>query len=95
MTTYKTLDEFVALVEEADSDNPPDLGAVEAFLLCLLMRWEAEEDNDSERAKSMTEELSGLNKVLDDVERVEVLKYLASWASEEGMEWIPARLLPI
>lgn len=92
-TTYPTLDEFMSLLERADADNPPDVGAVDAFLICLLMTWEADEEEDAERLADMYDNLAEINQVLTNEERLEAMNHLMEWAKTD--EWITERIVAI
>lgn len=92
-TTHPTLDEFMSLLDNADAHNLPDVGAVDAFLICLLMKWEADEEENAERMADMNENLSEINSVLTNEERLEALNRLMEWAKTD--EWITDRMVAI
>lgn len=95
--TYPTLDDFTAHIDTVNVSDDPEaqgFGLVEAFLLNLLMRWEAEDrglTSEDSHLKEVNETITAISGMISDEERLSVVTHLVIWQGQEG--WLAERLL--
>lgn len=95
--TYPSLDHFLDYVEGAqgEKDDTPDIGAAEAYLLCLLFRWGAEDEGQTDDVAQLNEQLALINSVLTDEERLGALQHLIAWGDQPADSWLQSRTIVI
>jgi hypothetical protein len=94
--TYPTLDSFLAALDEIytpEDVDTADFGTMEAFLLTMLFRWEAEDSGltiADARMKELCDDITLISKAMTDEERLATMTHLVTWQAQEG--WLSERV---